>query len=76
MHDEKHARRQVIEHHQLVAQHQQDVGGFMFIGIGTMCQFRLDITNRVITEIADQTTMKLGQAFGFGNLEGVQIIPR
>ena len=36
-----------------------------------MRQFRLDITNRVVTEIADQATMKLGQAFGLGNLEGV-----
>ena len=46
----------------------------MFIGIRTMRQFRLDITNRIVTEIADQASMKLGQALGLGYLEALQVI--
>ena len=46
----------------------------MLIRIGTVREFWFDVTDRIVTEVTDQAAMKLGQAIGLGNLEGMQVI--
>ena len=46
----------------------------MLIGVGTVREFWFDVTDRIVTEVTDQAAMKLGQAIGLGNLEGIQVI--
>ncbi len=66
VHDQIQAAFQIIEHGELFAQHQQNIGcpEFVFLVIAGS-KPRLDIGNAFKTEIAHQTTRERGQCGNF-----------
>ncbi len=74
IHDEVQLRGQVVEHHQFLGQHQQDVRGAEMIGIGVVGQSRLDVADAVVAEIADQTAVESRQTVQLGDAEAGHIL--
>ncbi len=63
--DEVEPPLEVVEHRQLVAEHQQDVGRAQFVGPGVGAQARLDVLDAFEAEPADQAA---GEARQSGDL--------
>ncbi|VVN40577.1 hypothetical protein PS634_05389 [Pseudomonas fluorescens] len=60
-HDGVHLARQVVEHHNRIGHHQQDIGHAQWIRVRAVGQALLDITHAVITEITDQPAIETRQ---------------
>ena len=69
MHHDIHTACQIVEHHQFVRHHQQDVRSLQRIGFIRIGQARLDIGHRVIAEIAHQAPMETRQVLDIGHPE-------
>lgn len=68
MHDQVQPALEVVEHRQLVAEHQQDVGRAEFVRLRVRAQARLDVFDALEAEPADQAAGEPGQAFELGHL--------
>jgi hypothetical protein len=61
MHDQVQAA-EVVEHGNLVAEHQQHVGNAQFVRAVPVRKLLLDVTDTLETEIANQAAAELRQA--------------
>ena len=46
----------------------------MSIRIGAVREFGFNVADRIVAEVTNQAAMKLGQAIGLGDLEGMQVV--
>ena len=68
VHHHKQFSAEVIEHHDFIGKHQQDVGGTDQIRIGTLGQAWLDVAHSVVAEVADQAAGELRQTIHLRHL--------
>ena len=69
MHNQVQLAAQVVEHHDFIGHHQQDVRGADFVGRAAVAQALLDVAHGVVAEIAHQATVEPGQ---LGQIRGVE----
>ena len=62
VHDQIQAAFQIVEHRQLIAAHQQDVGRAQFVGLGVGLQARLDVLDAFEAKPSHQSAIEARQA--------------
>ncbi len=63
MHDHHQLAGQVVEHHDFIGHHEQNIRRLQGVLVHALFQPWLDITHRVVTEVTHQTTAKAWQTF-------------
>ena len=69
VHDHLQLARQVVEHHDVVRHHKQDVGGLQRVGFVHALQLAFHVADRVVAEIADQAARKSRHTVDFGDTQ-------
>ena len=60
---------QVVEHHDVVRHHKQDVGRLQRVGFVHALQFAFHVADRVVAEVADQAARKTRHTIDFGDTQ-------
>ena len=69
MHNQVQLAPQVVEHHNFIGHHQQDIRGADLVGRAAVAQAFLDVAHGVITEVTHQAAIETGQ---FRQVRGVE----